>query len=110
MVVLPSKNIPLSMTEVVVQFLLTIREEIVSRNLNLLRFRLLGLFQCEVVAFSCKDLTTSFHNLISGKRFSESIKHKSSTEILWKVVFQLLLILFLFRPLTRSVNVQWPPP
>lgn len=58
------------MTDVVVQFLLTVSEETpscVSMNLYLLWFRLLGLFQCEVVAFVSKDLNTSFHNLLSGK-------------------------------------------
>lgn len=83
MVVLPSKNAPLSMTDVVVQFLLRVSEEIVSRNLRLLRCRLLGFFQCEVVAFGCKNVTTSFHNLISGKRFVKSRKHKSSKEVFW---------------------------
>lgn len=110
MVALPCKNPPLSMTDVVVQFFLAVNEEIVSRNLHLLGFRLSGFFQCEVVAFGCKDLATCFHNLISGKRFIKSIKHKSNKEMLWKVVFQLLLILFLFLPLIRSVNSQWPLP
>lgn len=105
MVVLPSKKIPLSMTDIMVQFLLTIREEIVSRNLHLLWFRLLVVFQCEVVAFGCKDLTTSFHNLISGQGFIKPIKPKSKREILWETVFQ-LLFLILFRFLTRSVNLQ----
>lgn len=81
-VVLPSKCPPLSMTNVVAQFILTVSEESVSGILHLLGFRLLGLFWCKVVAFYCKDLTTFYHNLISGKGFIKPIKYKSNRDIL----------------------------
>lgn len=70
------------MTNVMAQFLPTVSDEFVSRNLHLLWSRLLGLFQCEVAAFGCKDLTTSFHKLIAGKQFIKPIKCKSNKEIL----------------------------
>lgn len=93
------------MTDAMIQFLPSVSEEIVSRNLHLLWFKLLGFFQCEVAAFGCKDLTTSFHNLLSENGFIKPIKTKFNKEILWKTVF-LLLILIFFRPLTRSVNLK----